>query len=39
MESSDIVRHHDSDPDETPWVHGKQAEEVIEVADRRLFIR
>ena len=31
VEAKDIVRHHDADPDETPWVHGKPKPETIEI--------
>lgn len=31
MDNRDIVRHHDANPDENPWVHGEQPEEAIEV--------
>lgn len=30
-EPEEIVKHHDADPDENPWVHGKPPEETIEV--------
>ncbi|MNX39681.1 dephospho-CoA kinase/protein folding accessory domain-containing protein [compost metagenome] len=30
-DAKDIVRHHDANPDENPWVHGQPKPELIEV--------